>query len=143
MSLSCSRLPTHDPSTAYVPYDRISTSSSGIGLAASKTFASAGMHVVMADINSSLLKSSVEEVKRSANGHAGDVTGVEVDVSKVEDVVRLRDTVLDQHGEIAVLMNNVGSAATSVRNRDSANWDVLGCPAHTSSNSFLAYKTPR
>lgn len=63
------------------------------------------MHVVMADINITLLQQSVEDVKSVADG--GEVTGVNVDVSKVEDVVKLKETVLDQHGEIAVLMNNV------------------------------------
>lgn len=61
----------------------------------------------MADINSSLLKTSVEEVKSAAGNQSIEVTGVDVDVSKVEDLLRLRDKVLDQHGEIAVLMNNV------------------------------------
>jgi NAD(P)-dependent dehydrogenase (short-subunit alcohol dehydrogenase family) len=63
------------------------------------------MHVVMADINSSLLEKSVAEVKKVTG--AGEITPVVVDVSKMEEVVKLKEKVLDLHGEIAILMNNV------------------------------------
>jgi NAD(P)-dependent dehydrogenase (short-subunit alcohol dehydrogenase family) len=63
------------------------------------------MHVVMADINSELLETSSEEVKAIAG--AGDVTYVVTDVSKLDQVIKLREKALDLHGEIAILMNNV------------------------------------
>lgn len=63
------------------------------------------MHVVMVDINSKLLETSAQEVKSISE--AGDVTPVVTDVSKIDEMIALKDKVLDLHGEIAILMNNV------------------------------------
>jgi NAD(P)-dependent dehydrogenase (short-subunit alcohol dehydrogenase family) len=63
------------------------------------------MHVVMVDINSKLLEDSAQVVK-SITG-AGDVTPITTDVSKFDEVIKLKEKVLDLHGEIALLMNNV------------------------------------
>jgi NAD(P)-dependent dehydrogenase (short-subunit alcohol dehydrogenase family) len=63
------------------------------------------MHVVMVDINTKLLETSAQEVK-SISG-AGDVTPITTDVSKFDEVIKLKEKVLDLHGEIAILMNNV------------------------------------
>ncbi|KAH8090868.1 hypothetical protein HD553DRAFT_19116 [Filobasidium floriforme] len=82
----------------------VTGAASGIGLAASKHFASAGMHVVMVDINTKLLETSAQEVK-SITG-AGDVSPITTDVSKFDEVIKLKEKVLDLHGEIAILMNN-------------------------------------
>jgi NAD(P)-dependent dehydrogenase (short-subunit alcohol dehydrogenase family) len=70
------------------------------------------MHVVMVDINTQLLEQSVNDVK--AIPGAGDITAVVTDVSKLDEVVKLREKVLDLHGEIAILMNNVGEGCAPI-----------------------------
>ena len=70
------------------------------------------MHVVMVDINTQLLEQSVNDVK--AVPGAGDITAVGTDVSKLDEVVKLRERVLDLHGEIAILMNNVSRGGAPI-----------------------------
>lgn len=81
------------------------TASSGIGLAAAKGLARHGLNVFMVDVAQSL-NASAEEVKK-VDG-AGDVVPVHCDVSNIEDVVKLREQVLDTYGECHVLLNNAG-----------------------------------
>jgi hypothetical protein len=82
-------------------------SRSGIGLAAAKTFASKGMKVFLADINSSLLTTAVEQVSAIAKGAGGEVESLVVDVSDLSSVEALKDRVMESWGEVAILMNNV------------------------------------
>ncbi|KAI5454587.1 hypothetical protein NCC49_003481 [Naganishia albida] len=81
-----------------------SRSLSGIGLAAAKTFAAKGMKVFLADIDAALLQNSRKQVEAVAS--AGEVESMVVDVSKLEDVVALKDKVMELWGEVAILMNN-------------------------------------
>ncbi|KAL7423257.1 hypothetical protein Q5752_002557 [Cryptotrichosporon argae] len=83
----------------------ITGGASGIGLAAAKHFAAQGMSLVLVDVSADL-DSAVEQVK-AVEGVA-QVLGVRADVSRVDDVVRVRDRVLDEFGEIHVLMANAG-----------------------------------
>ena len=73
--------------------------SSGIGLAAAKTFASKGMKVFLADIDADLLESARKQVEAVAAG--GEVEAMVVDVSKLDDVVALRDKVMELWGEVS------------------------------------------
>ncbi len=81
----------------------ITGGASGIGLAAAQRFASMGMKVCLADLSQDALDRAASEV-------AGTVITVQTDVSKPEEIERLRDTVYAEFGEIGVLMNNAGTA---------------------------------
>ena len=67
----------------------ITGAASGIGLAAAERCADFGMKVVMADVNEAALDAAVKSVAARA-GRQGEVIGVPTDVSKREDVERLR-----------------------------------------------------
>jgi NAD(P)-dependent dehydrogenase (short-subunit alcohol dehydrogenase family) len=88
-----------------LPTTTIADYSSGIGLAAAKHLARHGLNVVMVDVAQSL-DASAKEVKQVEG--SGDVVPVHCDVSNIEDVVKLREQVLDTYGECQVLMNNAG-----------------------------------
>jgi NAD(P)-dependent dehydrogenase (short-subunit alcohol dehydrogenase family) len=83
-------------------------SASGIGLAAAKHFAKAGLKVCMADANADLLTASAAAVAALAPGGADDVLAAPVDVSEMAQVAAFKDQVYDAFGEVAVLMNNAG-----------------------------------
>lgn len=86
----------------------ITGAASGIGLAAAKRFASLGMKVCLADLPGEALQRSAEEVAGIAE-KAENVLAVATDVSRGEDVERLKDKVYAAFGEVAVLMNNAGT----------------------------------
>ena len=83
-------------------------SASGIGLAAAKHFASAGMKVCMADAAADRLAASASEVAALAPGGADDVLAAPVDVSDMDQVQAFKGRVYETFGEVAVLMNNAG-----------------------------------
>lgn len=89
----------------------ITGGASGIGLAAGRRFASLGMNVVLADLEGAALDATrlgVEGVAKEAR-----VLAVPTDVSRRDDVERLRDTAAAQFGDVAVLMNNAAINAGS------------------------------
>jgi NAD(P)-dependent dehydrogenase (short-subunit alcohol dehydrogenase family) len=85
----------------------ITGAASGIGLAAAERCADFGMKIVMADVSEAALDAAVKSVAARA-GRRGEVIGVPTDVSKREDVERLRARALESFGEVAFLMNNAG-----------------------------------
>jgi len=86
----------------------ITGAASGIGLAAARRFAAAGMKVVMADLPGDRLEPAAAEVVALARGGAADVCAVGVDVSRLEEVMRLKEVAFDAFGDVAVVMNNAG-----------------------------------
>ncbi|MDB5495036.1 MAG: short-chain dehydrogenase/reductase [Phenylobacterium sp.] len=84
----------------------ITGAASGIGLAAAKTFAAAGLKVVLADLPGDRLERAVAEV--AAAGRPEDALAVATDVGRFEEVEALRDRTLAAFGTPAVLMNNAG-----------------------------------
>jgi NAD(P)-dependent dehydrogenase (short-subunit alcohol dehydrogenase family) len=85
----------------------VTGAASGIGLAAAERFAQLGMKVVLADVNESALQAAREAVSRRARS-AADVLAVATDVSRRDAVEHLREHVIKNWGEVAVLMNNAG-----------------------------------
>lgn len=81
----------------------ITGGASGIGLAAAKRLAAMGMKICLADLTQ-------ESLDLAASAIPGTVLTIPTDVSKQEDILRLRDAVYDKFGEVAVLMNNAGTA---------------------------------
>ena len=85
----------------------ITGAASGIGLAAAERFSDLGLKVCMADANVKALDAAVASVSRRS-GRQGDVIGVPTDVSRREDVERLKERAYETFGEVAFLMNNAG-----------------------------------
>jgi NAD(P)-dependent dehydrogenase (short-subunit alcohol dehydrogenase family) len=88
----------------------ITGAASGIGLAAAKRFTAMGLRVCLADLGGGALEQAAAEVALVARGGPADVLAVPTDVSKLEEVRRLKDRVYDRFGEVAVLMNNAGTS---------------------------------
>jgi len=83
----------------------ITGGASGIGLAAAKRFAAMVMKICLADV-------SREALDRAAHQLPGaSVVTVPTDVSRWEDVQRLKDRAYAAFGEVGVLMNNAGVSA--------------------------------
>jgi NAD(P)-dependent dehydrogenase (short-subunit alcohol dehydrogenase family) len=89
----------------------ITGAASGIGLAAAKQFATMGMRVYLADLGGDALDRAATEVRQSTRGGESDVLAVPTDVSRIEEVQRLKDRVYGAFGEVAVLVNNAGVSA--------------------------------
>jgi NAD(P)-dependent dehydrogenase (short-subunit alcohol dehydrogenase family) len=95
----------------------------GIGGAISKLFAAHGAVVEMAEIDEETANSTRREIE-----DAGGVTNVHiVDVTQPNDVARLRTGVLDRHGQVDVLINNVGEFRPLVRFEESnpESWNAM------------------
>ena len=90
----------------------------GIGFAASRYYASQGMKVCMADIDEERLSACADEVAQIAKGGADDVLVMPTDSGRREDILALKDAVLDRFGEVGVLMNNaaygIGGSASAL-----------------------------
>lgn len=88
----------------------VTGAASGIGLAASMRFARLGLRVCLADLSAKRVGAAAERVSEvSPLGRAG-VMERPTDVSLAADVDGLREAVFSQWGEVAVLMNNAGTA---------------------------------
>jgi NAD(P)-dependent dehydrogenase (short-subunit alcohol dehydrogenase family) len=96
----------------------------GIGRAAAKELAKLGLKIAIADINEAGLRSVADEIaaiqKTLPPADGEQLLSIPTDVSKMEDVVALRDKVYENWGEVAVLMNNaaVFDVGTSWGNMD-------------------------
>lgn len=85
----------------------VTGAASGIGLAAAERFAALRMRVCMADVNAAALEEAAQRVRGRAE-NAADVLAVATDVSRRDEVERLKDRAYAAFGEVAVLMNNAG-----------------------------------
>ena len=75
----------------------ITGGASGIGLAAATRFAAMGMRLCLADLNRDALDKAAAELPDA------DVITVPTDVSKIEDVQRLKERAYAAFGEVAIL----------------------------------------
>lgn len=82
----------------------ITGAASGIGHAASKTFAKLGMNVVMGDTNEAQLKAAAEAFPDGG----GKIMTMKCDVTIPEHLFALKETAYKEFGEVNVLMNNAG-----------------------------------
>jgi NAD(P)-dependent dehydrogenase (short-subunit alcohol dehydrogenase family) len=95
---------THHPALTEGRAAVITGAASGIGLAAAQRFAAMGMRVCLADVSAEALEKAAATISGPA------VITVPTDVSDPAAVGHLRDTVYAAFGEVAVLMNNAGTA---------------------------------
>ncbi len=87
----------------------VTGAASGIGLATAHRFADEGMRLVLADIESEALASAEAAIK--AKG--GDVLAVRTDVASPAAVDALADAAFSTFGNVHVVFNNAGVAATA------------------------------
>lgn len=103
----------------------ITGAASGIGLAAAERLAHLGMRICLADVNAAALdaaKTAVARITSEAN-----ILAVPTDVSRREDVERLKSVVYERFGEVAFLMSNAGTEGGGGLFGDSARWQqILG-----------------
>ncbi len=97
----------HHPAIAPGRVAVITGAASGIGLAAAHRFVGLGMKVCLADVNADALKDAAAGLATVAQSPAH-VLAQQTDVSRREEVQRLRDRAYEAFGEVAVLMNNAG-----------------------------------
>jgi NAD(P)-dependent dehydrogenase (short-subunit alcohol dehydrogenase family) len=88
----------------------ITGAASGIGLAAAIRFAGMGMRLCLADLPGPALDRAAGQVEAASPHGAAGVRAVPTDVSRIEDLNALRDAAMAAFGEVAVLMNNAGTA---------------------------------
>jgi meso-butanediol dehydrogenase / (S,S)-butanediol dehydrogenase / diacetyl reductase len=96
----------------------------GNGAAAARLFAVHGAQVVIAEIDAERGRTVVDEIR----GDGGAATLVVTDVRDRDQVVALRDRVLDEHTHIDVLVNNVGHYVRAARDfvdGDPGLWEEL------------------
>src|ERR1700729_2518485 len=88
----------------------ITGAASGIGLAAATRFAAMGLKVCLADLSAEALERAAEVVAGSAPAGRSAVLTVPTDVSHLDAVQALKDAAYARFGEVAVLINNAGTA---------------------------------
>ncbi len=95
----------------------------GIGGAISRLFAQHGAIVEIAEIDKDRAERAVSDI----TGRGGVARSHVVDVRRQEDVERLAAGVLEAHGRVNVLVNNVGDYRPLVRFRDSnpESWEAM------------------
>jgi len=95
----------------------------GIGGATAELFSEHGAMVYIADIDG--------DAARAVSGHITDLggraTGVTMDARSADDIERLRERVLREHGRVDVLVNNVGHwiAVKDLLQGDATHWQSL------------------
>jgi NAD(P)-dependent dehydrogenase (short-subunit alcohol dehydrogenase family) len=103
----------------------ITGGASGIGLAAAKRFAKAGMSVVIADLDGNRLATARDELEAIAGQER--VMAVETDVSDKSSLEAVEQAVVQRFGRVHVLMNNAGIGPETSIFSAQANWDsILG-----------------
>jgi NAD(P)-dependent dehydrogenase (short-subunit alcohol dehydrogenase family) len=87
----------------------VTGAASGIGLATAHRFADEGMQVVLADVEAEPLAAAEAAIKATG----ADVLAVRTDVASPNAVQRLADAAFSTFGNVHVVFNNAGVAATA------------------------------
>jgi 3-oxoacyl-[acyl-carrier protein] reductase len=99
----------------------ITGAASGIGRASAVLFAKEGAKIVVADIDETGGRQTVDLIAQGG----GSAVFVKADVTKAGDVERMIKASVDQFGKLDILFNNagVGTAFTPIEQVDEALWD--------------------
>jgi NAD(P)-dependent dehydrogenase (short-subunit alcohol dehydrogenase family) len=84
-----------------------------------------GLKIALADLPGAALDGAAETVAKAATGGRNDALAVPTDVSRIEDVRRLRELAFNTFGDIAFVMNNAGVEATAGPYDDYAGWQKV------------------
>ena len=103
----------------------ITGAASGIGLAAARRFAAAGMRLCLADHDPEKLARAGNEVAEMAKGGLPDIRTVPTDVASPDSVRLLKETAYKAFGEVALLMNNAAIGDGAGPWQDLAQWHRL------------------
>ena len=101
---------THHPALMPGRVAVITGAASGIGLAAAMRFATMGLKICLADLAGPALDHAHKAVSEASLPGRSEVIAVPTDVSKLAEVEALRDAAYAAFGEVALLMNNAGTA---------------------------------
>jgi NAD(P)-dependent dehydrogenase (short-subunit alcohol dehydrogenase family) len=103
----------------------ITGGASGIGLAAAMRFARLGMNVCIADHDAARLSEAGRQLSAISNAGAANVMVKAVDVSRIEDISELEQSVRERFGGTDVLMNNAGIQPGSQMFGPLQNWQRI------------------
>jgi len=103
----------------------ITGAASGIGLAAARRFARAGMRVCLADLPGEKLEAAFADVAAIASAQGGSALAVGIDVGRIEDLQKLKSEMSARFGGVAVLMNNAGISRKTTAWTEIENWQKL------------------
>ncbi len=101
----------------------ITGGAAGIGLAAARRFAAARLKVCIADLGAERLATAAAGLAATSPGGMNTVMAVEADVSRAEDVTRLKAAVDARFGGTDILMNNAGIQPGSAMFGPTENWE--------------------
>lgn len=102
----------------------ITGGASGIGLSTAEKLAALGMKICIADLNEPALESAAASIRLHTR-NSGDVIAMATDVSRIEEVERLRDLVYESFGEVGFLMNNAGTEGGGKLFEERARWQKI------------------
>jgi NAD(P)-dependent dehydrogenase (short-subunit alcohol dehydrogenase family) len=103
----------------------ITGGAAGIGLAAARRFAAAGLKVCIADLGAEQLATAAAGLAATSPGGMNTVMTMEADVSRAEDVARLKAAVDARFGGTDILMNNAGIQPGSAMFGATENWEKV------------------
>ncbi len=94
----------------------------GIGFAIASRLVNDGARVVIADINADMAKASAETLVKAG----GTAIGLGADVSKLDDVKKIMQQIIDTYGQLDIVVNNAGILRSSrLEEVTPEEWDLV------------------
>ncbi|WP_156420763.1 SDR family oxidoreductase [Aureimonas sp. AU22] len=115
----------HHPAIAPLHTAVVIGGAAGIGLAAARRFARAGLKVAVVDRRMEDLASAHEELVALADGDETRIVAAACDVSDRAGLQKTAEHIAERLGKVHVLMNNAGIQPGSSIFGDQANWDAV------------------